>query len=116
MAGRGRGRGPTLELLSLGGTLECQRRAVAARDDLGHVIEIRGPHLALVPRGRVALTLGLYLALLQLGVRSHPALLIATRQLEHAVVQRMEAGQRDELELVTHRPQLALEAGDVRLR
>src|SRR3546814_6699349 len=40
-------------------------------------------------------------------------LLIATRQLELAVVELVEARERDELEFVSHRAQLALELGDV---
>ena len=44
-----------------------------------------------------------------------PRVAVAARQLEHAVVQRVEAGQRDELELVAHRAELALELGDRRV-
>src|SRR3546814_2641231 len=51
------------------------------------------------------------LFLLQLDEGAHLAAGVAMRQFEHAVVQRMEAGQRDELELVAHGAQFALELG-----
>ena len=44
-----------------------------------------------------------------------PSVAVAARELEHAVVQRVEAGERDELELVAHRAELALELGDGRV-
>jgi len=50
--------------------------------------------------------------LLELGIAVHPALRVVARQVEHAVVQRVESGQRDELELVAHRAKLALEASE----
>ena len=88
---------------------------VVAGDDVAHSVEVAGADLALVPGRGVAVDLAGELALLQLGVGGHAALAVAARQLEHAVVERVEAGQRDELELVAHRAELALELGDGRV-
>src|SRR3546814_17111985 len=67
----------------------------------------------LVARRGVARGFAGEFGLLELGISGHPAILIATRQLEHAVVELVEARERDELEFVSHRAQLALELGDV---
>jgi len=53
--------------------------------------------------GSIPVLLRRELRLLQLSVRRHPALLIVARQLEHRVIQRVETGQRHELEFVPHR-------------
>ena len=53
------------------------------------------------------------LALLQLRVGEHAVRCIRLRQLEHGEVQRVEAGQRDELEHVAHIGKAALERCDV---
>jgi hypothetical protein len=66
----------------------------------------------LVLRRRVTARLVGQLRLLQLRVCRHAAVAVAVRQREHGVVERMEAGQGDELEPVTHGTQLALEARD----
>src|SRR5262249_11284370 len=52
------------------------------------------------------------LLLLQARISRHAFLSKAPRQLEHAVVQRVETGQSDELEFVSHSRQFALEPGD----
>ena len=52
------------------------------------------------------------LILLYLGIRRHAAFLVASRQLEHAQIQRVETRQRDELEFVSHRGELCLETCD----
>src|SRR3546814_16315259 len=66
-----------------------------------------------MPRGGVAARLRGELGILQVGVGRHAALPIAAGQLEHTVVQAVEAGQGHELELVAHGTDLALEPGDV---
>src|SRR3546814_10648918 len=66
-----------------------------------------------MPRGGVAARLRGELGILQVGVGRHAALPIAAGQLEHTVVQAVEAGQGHELELVAHGTDLALETGDV---
>ena len=53
--------------------------------------------------------------LLQPRVGCHSLSLVSLRQLEHAQIQRVETGQRDELELVAHRGQFGLEARDGRV-
>src|SRR6266567_1358300 len=63
--------------------------------------------LALVLGGGVAAGLGGELALLQFDVGGHALVGVAVRKVEHRVVERMEAGQCDELELVAHVPELA---------
>ncbi len=62
--------------------------------------------------GGVAAGGGGELAFLKLGIRRHAGVPVAFRQLEHGQVQGVKAGQGDELEAVTHGPQLVLEAGD----
>lgn len=64
----------------------------------------RVAHLPLVLGSRVALLLCSKLLRLQLGIGRHALLGIAVGQLEHAVVERVEARKSDKLELV---PQLA---------
>ena len=61
---------------------------------------------------RVAVGFRRELGLLESYVSGHVFAGIAARQFEHAVVERMEARQRNELEFVAHRAQLALESGD----
>ena len=62
--------------------------------------------------GGVAVLLRGELGILQFHVRSHLVLAVARGQLEHRVVERVEAGQRDELEGVTHLAKALLEHGD----
>src|SRR5262249_58894224 len=52
------------------------------------------------------------LGVLQLRIGCQAAVLVTARQLEHAVIEAVEACEGNELEFVTHRAQLALEAGD----
>ena len=67
-----------------------------------------------MPGGGVADGFRCELLLLQLRVRRHAALAISPGEIEHAVVQRVEAGERDELESVAHGAKLALERRDRR--
>src|SRR5262249_18407228 len=66
-------------------------------------------------RRRIAVGLSGELRLLELRIRGHAVVLVVARKLEHRVIERVEAGERDELELVAHRAQLALELRDRRL-
>ena len=50
--------------------------------------------------------------LLQFCIGGHAGLSVAARQIEHAQVQGMEAGQCHELKLVAHGPELSLESGN----
>src|SRR6476661_1335655 len=87
-------------------------RRLAACDDLRYLVEVARADLALVACRAIALRLSGELGLLQVGVGRHSAIPVAGRQREHAMVERMEASQRDELELVAHRSKLALEGRD----
>ena len=103
------------ELRGLGRFLERDGRRLAARDGGGDRVEIAGADLALVAGRGVAGGLAGELALLQLGIGRHAAVAVAARQLEHPVVEAVEAGQGHELELVAHGAELALELGDGRV-
>src|SRR3546814_14566508 len=87
-------------------------RTGAASERLRDAIEIAGADFTLVARRGVARGFAGEFGLLELGISGHPAILIATRQLEHAVVELVEARERDELDFVSHRAQLALALGD----
>src|ERR1700735_3542830 len=88
-----------------------RRRVDGGRDP----VEVTGTDLALVLGRGVTALLGRELALLQLDVCAHLVTCIAVGQIEHRVVQRVEAGQRDELELEAHRAELLLEPCDRRV-
>ena len=91
---------------------ERERRGHPAGDHLGDLVEVAGADLSLVARRRVAVLLERELVLLEPDVGAHPLVRVAARQLEHRGVERVEAGERDELEPVAQRAELALEARD----
>jgi len=80
-----------------------------ARADL---VEIAGADLPLVADRFIAVPLAGEFRLLQFGVGGHALVPVFARHFEHAVVEGMEASQRNELELVAHPTKLVLEAGD----
>src|SRR5438552_27526 len=92
-----------LELVFLGAVFERKRRRCASRDHFGDCVEIAGAHFALMLGRRVAELLRCELCLLQLRVSRHPMITIIASELEHSVIQGVEAGEGDELELVAHR-------------
>src|SRR5215471_13763557 len=99
------------ELGAFGGA--CQRHGGRVRGyRRGDEVEVTGAHLALVTRGGVPVRLGAELGVLQPHVGGHTLFAVPASQFEHRVVQRVESGQRDELELVAHLTQLALELLD----
>src|SRR5690606_37900825 len=105
------GRGlPTRELCGLGGAVEGNGGRLLALDRAGDRVEVAGPDLALVAHRGEATLRGRELGLLQLHERAHLPARVPVREFEHAVVERVEAGQCDELEAVAHRRQLLLEA------
>src|SRR5690606_25598654 len=107
-----RGGAFAVELLFLGAALQRHRRALPALDGLGDGIEVAGADLALVPdRGEPALGGGEF-PFLQLDEGAHLPARIAVGELEHAVVQRVETGQGDELEPVAVGGDFLLELGD----
>ena len=56
----------------------------------------------------VTVGLGGKLCFLQIGIGCHATILVIMRETKHAVIQRMETGERDELKFVSHRAQLPL--------
>src|SRR5262245_30101526 len=68
----------------------------------------------LMAYGRVPVRFRPMLGGLELRVRFHTPLTIVPGQFEHSMIQGMKSGQRYELELVSHRPELALETSDRR--
>src|ERR1044072_6229820 len=104
------------ELSLFGRSFQRDRRAAAAMHDLRNLVEIADPHNLLVPDRLVSLPLGREFARLQVGIGSHATLLIVLREREDAVIQRVEARQRDELEFVPHRAELSLERGELAVR
>src|SRR5579863_2517471 len=101
-----------MELRNLGRTGQGGRRRLASGDHLSHLVKVACADLALVPGSRVAILLERKFGLLQFGVSSHAMLIIAQCQFEHAVIERVEPCQRDELEFITHLCQFVLEAGN----
>src|SRR5690625_4774736 len=90
----------SVELSLLGGTGQRGGRGGGVHGG-GDPVEVAGTDLALVAGGGVAALLGGELALLKLDVGAHLVAGIPVGQVEHRVVQRVEAGQGDELELET---------------
>src|SRR5690606_8322657 len=103
--------GTRLELRFLGGAPQ-RGKFGAAGDHLGELVEVARSHLALVLGGGVTAGFRLEFRLLQLHVGRQLPLAVALLKLEHGVIEGVEACEGDELELVTHRPKFALEAGD----
>src|SRR6266852_6928 len=100
-----------MELRYLGRSGQRGRRRFAASDDLGYLVKVARADLALVFGGSVAVVFERELSLLQFGVGGHAVLAVALCQFEHAVIEGVEACQRDELELIAHLRQLMLEVG-----
>ena len=82
------------------------RLGLAAGDRHRDLLEVARADLVLVLDGRVAVVLVGELGLLQVGVGGHAVLAVAAGELEHRVVERVEAGQRDELERVAELAEL----------
>src|SRR5260370_33391459 len=101
-----------MELRCLGRPSQGRSRGMATGNDLRDLIEIACPDEALVRDRAITKFLCCELLLLKLGIRGHARLRIAARQMERAHVQRMEAREGHELELVSHLAELLLESGD----
>src|SRR6267378_2229484 len=94
------------ELLGLGAAGH-RARGMRARADRGlHRIEIAGADEGLMLGGAIARALLAELALLQLRVAEHAVGSISRGQFEHGQIQRMPAGEGDELKAVAERSQL----------
>src|SRR5690242_20319254 len=96
----GRDRRLCVELRGFGRFLEGNGRAAAARDGAGDRVEIAGADLALVAGRGVARRLARELGLLQLRISRHAAVAVFGRELEHRMIEAVEAGEGHELELV----------------
>src|SRR5688500_12170895 len=106
-----RGGALLVELRFLGRTPQRDGGGLAALDGLGHRVEVAGADLALVlDRGEALVGRG-ELRFLQLDEGAHLAARVAVRQVEDAVVEAVEAGQGDELELVAVAGDFLLEPG-----
>src|SRR6516225_2413457 len=97
----GYARSSSVELALFGGTGQGSGRRIRV-DRGGDAVEVTGADLALVLGRGVTAFLGSELALLQLDVSAHLVAGVAVGQIEHGVIERVEAGQRDELELESH--------------
>src|SRR5882724_2896624 len=60
----------------------------------------------------VAMLFGRELRFLQFRIGLHSSIAIASRELKHAVIDRVETGQGNELEFVAHRPEFTLKLCD----
>src|SRR5260370_2925565 len=85
------------ELVLFGRAVQRRCRRGAAADGQRHLVVVAGADLSLVASGGVAARLAGELRLLEFGISSHAGALVGIRQLEHAVVERVESGQGDEL-------------------
>jgi hypothetical protein len=81
-------------------------------DNLRNVVEVAGAHFVLMLGRTVSLFFGRELRLLQFRIGFHSSIAIASRELKHAVIERVETGQGNELEFVAQRPQLTLKFCD----
>src|SRR5258706_15722766 len=90
------------ELSHFGRFCQSGSRGHAVRNDLGNLVEVSCAYFALVLRRGISMFFERKFRLLQFRVSRHAMIAISKRQLEHTVVDGMEAGQGDELEFVTH--------------
>src|SRR5690606_25594091 len=101
-----------LELLLFGRTGQRRRGGLITLDRLRNSVEVTCAHLALVLHSSEAQVGSSEFLLLQFHERAHLTAGITMGQFEHAVVQGVEAGQRDELETIAHGAEFTLELGD----
>src|SRR5271167_4748152 len=90
------------ELLGLGASGHRAGRVSSGGDGGLNRIEISGADERLVFGGAIPGALLGELALLHLRIAEHAVLSIGGRQLEHRQIQRMPAGERNELEAIAH--------------
>lgn len=79
----------------------------------GDAIKRAGTNLALVRGSGVAAHFSGKLALLQLNLGGHLVTSIIVGEIEHGIVQCMEAGQRNRMEFESHCRKILLELGDI---
>ncbi len=81
-------------------------------DNLSNVVEVAGAHFVLMLGRTVSMFFGRELRFLQFRIRFHSSIATALRELKHAVIERVETGQGNELEFVAHRLQFTLKLCD----
>src|SRR5471032_2376673 len=105
----------SVELFFFSRTGQRGDRRRAALNHGGHVVEVAGAHFLLVSYEGVTLGGVSEFLLLQLHIGGHVVAGVVVRQVEHAVPHVVDAGQGNELVLVAHGGQFALELGDGRV-
>ena len=98
-----------MKLLGFGRPAQRRGGGFPAGDESRHFVEVAGADFALMFSRGVTIGLGCELCLLQFGIGRHSALAVTVCKLEHAVIEGVKSGQGNELKLVAHRAQLALE-------
>jgi hypothetical protein len=102
-----------VELLFFGGAGQRGDAGLATLDHGGDFVEVAGADFLLVRHEGVATVAGSEFGLLHLlDIGRHAALDVVLRQVEHVVPHGVDTGQRDELVLVAHGAEFALELGD----
>ena len=81
-------------------------------DNRSNIVEFAGAHSVLMLGRTVCMSFGRELQLLQFRIRPYSSIAIALRELKHAVIERVETGQGNELEFVPHHPQFTLKLCD----
>mmetsp|Transcript_1804 Transcript_1804/g.2609 ORF Transcript_1804/g.2609 Transcript_1804/m.2609 type:complete len:435 (+) Transcript_1804:320-1624(+) len=102
-----------MELLLLGGTTEGSDGRSTLSNNLGKSIEVTSTNETLVGGGLVTILLRGELVGLELRVGGHTSLGVLLGEAEHAVVEGMETGKGDELELVAEGTEGLLEGTDL---
>src|SRR5476651_2552718 len=105
----------SVELFFFGRAGQRGHRGRAALDHGGRVVEVAGADFLLVRDEGVTLGCVSEFLLLQLHVGGHVVAGVVVRQVEHAVPHVVDTRQGDELVLVAHGRQFALELGDGRV-
>ena len=102
------------ELMFFGGAFHRAGGNIAASDGGLDGVEISRTHEGLVLDGAEAHCLFHFkFMLLQLHKSRHAVAGVAVREFEHAGIERVESGECDELEFVTHLSQFFLECSDL---
>ena len=81
-------------------------------DNLSDFIEIAAAHFVLMLGRTISTFFGRELQLLQFRMGFNSSIATALRELKHAVIERVETGQGNELEFVAHRSQFTLKFCD----
>src|SRR3954468_17193608 len=103
------------KLFRLRRSLHCRDGRLSIGNGLGNSIKISGSDESLMPDRGVTFFRALEFLLLEPRICRHTFTRVAVRELKHAVIQRVEAGKRYELELVSHGGEFSLEFRNRRL-